>query len=64
MVISHAFGDFDAKETHAVLDDFGNVLGKHETDGLLLLVGLVEDRIVVIELVEHLGQFVAVVGNA
>ena len=60
----HTFWDFDAKQAHATLDDLCHVLGKHEADGLLLFVGLVEDRVVMVELVEHLCEFVAVVGNA
>jgi high-affinity nickel permease len=59
----HAFGDFDAKEAHAVLDDIGDVLGEHEADGFLLLVGLIQNAIVVVELVEDLCELVAVVGN-
>ena len=43
----HPFGHFDAEETHAVLDDLGHVLGNDEAHGLLLLVGLIEDRVVV-----------------
>ena len=60
----HAFGYLDAEEAHTVPDNLGNVLGQHEAHGLLLLVGFVEDRIIVIELVEHLCQFVALVGDA
>ena len=57
----HPFGHFDAEEAHAVLDDLGHVLGYDEAHGLLLLVGLIEDRVVVIELVEHLRELIAVV---
>ena len=59
----HPFGHFDAEEAHAVLDDLGHVLGYDEAHGLLLLVGLIEDRVVVIELVEHLRELIAVVGD-
>ena len=59
----HAFGDFDAKEAHAVPDDLSDVLGEHEADGFLLLVGLIQNAIVVVELVEDLCELVAVVGN-
>ena len=60
----HALGDLDAEERHGVLDNLCHVLRQHEAHGLLLLVGLVEDAVVVIELVEDLRQLVALVGNA
>jgi hypothetical protein len=60
----HAFGDLDAEKCHAVLQNLGHVASQHEAHGFLLLVGFVEDAVVVIELVEDLGEFVAVVGNA
>ena len=59
----HAFGHFDAKEGHTALDNFGNILSQHEADGFLLLIRLVENREVVVELVEHLRQLVTVVGD-
>ena len=60
----HALWHLDAQQTHGILDDLGYILGQHKTEELLLLVGLVEDRVVMIELIEHLGELVAVVGNA
>ena len=63
-MLLHALRHFDTQQSHGVLDNLGHVLGQHQTDGLLLLVRLVEDREIVVELVEHLGQLVAVVGNA
>lgn len=60
----HALRHFDTKQCHTTLDDLGHVLGQHQTDSLLLLVGLVKNRVVVVELVKYLCQFVAVVGDA
>ena len=40
------------------------MIGKDEAEHLLLLVLFAEDAVVVIELVELLGQLIAVVGNA
>ena len=60
----HSLRHFDAQQGHAVLDDLGHVAGNDQTRLLLALVLLVEDGVVVVELVEHLGQLVAVVGNA
>ena len=60
----HALRNLNTQESHTVLQDLRYVLGQHQADGLLLLVRLVQDGVIVIELVEHLGQLVAVVGNA
>ena len=60
----HPLRHFDAKQTHAILDDLGYILCQYKAEELLLLIGLVEDRVVVIELIEHLGELVAVVGDA
>ena len=60
----HSLGNFDTQQAHGVLDDLRHVAGQHKAHGLLVGVGLVEYRVVVVELVEHLRQFVAVVGNA
>ena len=40
------------------------ILGEYEAEGTFLGIGLVEDAVVMIELVEDLGELVAVVGNA
>ena len=60
----HTLRNLDAEESHTVLDDFGDIAGEDKAEGTLLLVGLVEDAVVMIELVEDLGELVAVVGNA
>ena len=60
----HALWDFNTQQSHTVLQDLGYVTGYHQTDLLLGFVLLVEDAVVMIELVEHLGELVAVVGNA
>jgi hypothetical protein len=60
----HAFGHLDAEQCHGVLDGLGHVLRQYQT-GDLLGVGVgTEDAVVVIELVEVLGELVAVVGDA
>ena len=64
LLILHSFRHFNTQQIHAVLDDLGNVLGQHEPYELLLLIRLVQDGIVVVELVEDLCQFIAVVGDA
>ena len=61
---SHALWHLDAQQTHGILDNLGNIAGQYQTEELLLLIGLVKDRVVVIELIEHLRQLVAVVGDA
>ena len=60
----HALWHLDAQQTHGVLDDLGHILGQNKAEELLLLIRLVEDRVVMIELIEHLGELVAVVGDA
>ena len=63
-VFLHSFRNLDAEKCHAVLDGLCHVLGDEQAE-LRLLVGVsIEDAEVVVELVECLGQFVAVVGNA
>ena len=62
--ILHTFRDFNAQEGHRTLDDLGDVFGEHEAEKTLLLIRLVENRVVVIELIKYLREFVAVVGNA
>ena len=60
----HALRHLDAQQTHAILDNLGDVLCQHQAHGLDVLVGLVEDGVIVIELVENFRQFIAVVGDA
>ena len=64
MALLHPFGHLDAEQAHAEADDFGNCLSKGETEEFEGLVGLAEDGEVVVELVERLGEFVAVVADA
>ena len=60
----HAFGHLDAEQAHAEADDFGDCLGEGETEEFEGFVGLAEDGEVVVELVERLSEFVAVVADA
>ena len=60
----HPLRHFDAEESHAVAQRLGYVAGNDETREFLLIGVCSEDAVVVIELVELLGQFVAVVGYA
>ena len=63
MRLLHSLRYLDTQQTHTVLDNLCYVLGQHQAYGLLLLIGLVEDREVVVELVEYLRQLIAVVGD-
>ena len=60
----HPFRHLDAEQSHTVLDSLGNVGSYHQAHLLLLLRLCVEDREVVIELVECLSQLIAVIGYA
>lgn len=62
--ILHALRHLDAKQTHTILDNLSYILSQHEAEELLLLIRLVENRVVVVELIEHLGELVTVVGDA
>ena len=60
----HSLWNFDTQQAHAILDDLGYVLRQHQTEESLLLIWFVQDGVVMIELVEHLCELVAVVGDA
>ena len=57
----HALRHFDSEESHTVLEGLCHVLGDDEACKLLVLGVSTEDAVIVIELVELLGQLVAVV---
>ena len=59
----HTLGNLDAQQAHAKLDDLANVLCQNQTEHLEVAVGLFHDAEVMVELVELLGQVIAVVGN-
>lgn len=60
----HAFGHLNAEQAHAEADDFCHCLGEGETEEFEGLVGLAKDGEIVVELVERLGEFVAVIADA
>lgn len=63
MYILHSFWNLDAEQRHTVLQDLCHVGCKNQTGNLLSLALSIQDAVVVIELVELLGQLVAVVSN-
>ena len=62
--VLHPFRHFNTQQTHAVADNLGHIGGKNQSQGLFLRSVGVENAVVVIELIELFGQFIAVVGNA
>ena len=63
MYILHSFWNLDAEQRHTVLQDLSHVGSKNQTGNLLSLALSIQDAVIVIELVELLGQLVAVVSN-
>jgi len=61
-LLLHSLWYLNTQQAHAALDDFGYVAGNDQTNLAFLLVRLVQDGVVMIELVEDLGQFIAIVG--
>ena len=59
----HSFWNLDAEKCHTVLQDLSDIGSKNQTGDFLCLALSIQDAVVVIELVELLGQLVAVVGN-
>ena len=46
-LISHSLRHLDAQQAHTVLNDLRHILRQHKTEEFLLLIGLVENRVVV-----------------
>jgi hypothetical protein len=63
-LLLHALRHLDAEQRHTVLDGLAHVGGEHQAEGLGLVGLSREDAVVVVELVEELGELVAVVGDA
>lgn len=63
MVLLHPLWYLYAEQCHAILNHFSHVLSQYEAGNLLCFGICIEDAIVVIELIELLGQFVAIVSN-
>ena len=64
VVVLHPLGHLDAQQTHAVADNLRHVGSKYQAHLFLCLGVGIEDAVVVVELVELLGEFIAVVGDA
>ena len=60
----HPFGHLYSQESHAEADDFGNGFGEREAEHLEVFILFAKNGEVVVELVECLGEFVAVVADA
>src|SRR5574344_1652428 len=60
----NAFRNLNTEKLHTILDGLAYILGKHKANNLLLVCIGIQNAIVMIELIEFLGEFVAVVGNA
>ena len=56
MYILHSFWNLDAEQRHTILQDLCHVGCKNQTGNLLCLALSIQDAVVVIELVELLGQ--------
>ena len=63
MYILHSFRNLDAEQRHTILQNLSHVGCKNQTGNLLSLALGIQDAVVVIELVELLGQLVAVVSD-
>ena len=64
VVVLHPLGHLDAQQAHAVADNLRHVGSKYQAHLFLCLGVGIEDAVVVVELVELLGEFIAVVGDA
>ena len=59
MYVLHSFWNLDAEQRHTVLQNLSHVGCKNQTGNLLSLALSIQDAVVVIELVELLGQLIA-----
>ena len=57
----HFLRHLNAKQSHAKAYDFGHALTERETHGAHVIVGLLQNLVIVVEAVELLGKVIALI---